>query len=91
MVLKRCIYVWTYPLCDFILEHPTISRYHAVLQYKGNGDVFIYDLGSIHGTVVNKIQVTPNIYKQLHVGDIIRFGTSSRLYVLQGPTELMPP
>lgn len=78
-------------LCDFILEHPTISRYHAVLQYKGNGDVFIYDLGSTHGTVVNKIQVTPNIYKQLHVGDIFRFGTSSRLYVLQGPTELMLP
>lgn len=77
-------------LCDFILEHPTISRYHAVLQYKGNGDVFIYDLGSTHGTVVNKIQVTPNIYKQLHVGDIFRFGTSSRLYILQGPTELMP-
>lgn len=75
---------------DFILEHPTISRYHAVLQYKGNGDVFIYDLGSTHGTVVNKIQVTPNIYKQLHVGDIFRFGTSSRLYILQGPTELMP-
>lgn len=76
--------------CDFILEHPTISRYHAVLQYKGNGEVFIYDLGSTHGTVVNKIQVTPNIYKQLHVGDIFRFGTSSRLYILQGPTELMP-
>lgn len=28
---------------------------------------------------------------ELHVGDVIRFGQSSRLYILQGPSELMPP
>ncbi|KAF8399235.1 hypothetical protein HHK36_015100 [Tetracentron sinense] len=43
-------------LCDFVLEHPTISRFHAVLQFKENGDAYLYDLGSTHGTFVNKIQ-----------------------------------
>ncbi|GLJ06970.1 hypothetical protein SUGI_0054360 [Cryptomeria japonica] len=75
--------------CDFVLEHPTISRYHAVLQYKGNGDAFLYDLGSTHGSFVNKIQVKPKVYQELYVGDVLRFGHSSRLYIFQGPTELM--
>lgn len=78
-------------LCDFVLEHPTISRFHAVLQFNKNGDAFIYDLSSTHGTFVNKNQVKKKVYVELHVGDVIRFGHSSRLYILQGPSDLMPP
>ncbi|XP_042511076.1 kanadaptin [Macadamia integrifolia] len=78
-------------LCDFVLEHPTISRFHAVLQFKKDGDTYLYDLGSTHGTFVNKKQVTKKVYTELHVGDVIRFGNSSRLYIFQGPLELMPP
>ncbi|XP_062009733.1 uncharacterized protein LOC133726235 [Rosa rugosa] len=78
-------------LCDFVLEHPTISRFHAVLQFKRSGDAYIYDLGSTHGTFVNKNQVSKKVYVDLHVGDVIRFGHSSRLYIFQGPSELMPP
>lgn len=76
--------------CDFIMEHPSISRFHAVLQFKRTGDVYIYDLGSTHGTIVNKKQVSGKTYVPLHVGDLFKFGLSSRLYVLQGPSELMP-
>ncbi|GAB2288985.1 hypothetical protein Dimus_023289 [Dionaea muscipula] len=78
-------------VCDFILEHPTISRFHAVLQFKGSGEAYIYDLGSTHGTSINKNRVKKKVYVDLHVGDIIRFGLSSRLYIFQGPEELMPP
>lgn len=78
-------------LCDFILEHPTISRFHAVLQFKRNGDAYLYDLGSTHGTFVNNSQVEKGVYVALHVGDVIRFGHSSRLYIFQGPPDLMPP
>nr|CAD1826650.1 unnamed protein product [Ananas comosus var. bracteatus] len=77
-------------LCDFILEHQTISRFHAVLQFKKD-EVLLYDLGSTHGTSVNKKQVKKKVYMEIHVGDVIRFGQSSRLYIFQGPSELMPP
>ncbi|KAJ8567164.1 hypothetical protein K7X08_019372 [Anisodus acutangulus] len=78
-------------LCDFVLEHPTISRFHAVLQFKGNGDAYVYDLGSTHGTFINKNEVKKRVFVELHVGDVLRFGHSSRLYIFQGPTDLMPP
>nr|XP_016446761.1 PREDICTED: kanadaptin-like [Nicotiana tabacum] len=78
-------------LCDFVLEHPTISRFHAVLQFRGSGNAYLYDLGSTHGTFINKNQVEKRNYVELHVGDVLRFGNSSRLYIFQGPTDLMPP
>ncbi|KAL2522982.1 SMAD/FHA domain-containing protein [Forsythia ovata] len=78
-------------VCDFMLEHPTISRFHAVVQFKSNGDAYLYDLGSTHGTFINKNQVKKRVYVDLHVGDVIRFGQSSRLYIFQGPSDLMPP
>uniref|UniRef100_A0A0D9WP82 FHA domain-containing protein n=1 Tax=Leersia perrieri TaxID=77586 RepID=A0A0D9WP82_9ORYZ len=78
-------------LCDFVLEHPTISRFHAVLQFRNDGEVFLYDLGSTHGSFINKTQIKKKIYVEIHVGDVIRFGQSSRLYIFQGPSELMPP
>jgi len=78
-------------MCDFVLEHPTVSRFHAVLQFKNDGKVFLYDLGSTHGSFINKSQVKQKLYTEIHVGDVIRFGQSSRLYIFQGPSELMPP
>jgi len=78
-------------LCDFVIDHPTVSRYHAVLQFKRNGDAYLYDLSSTHGTFINKKQVKKNAYVELHVGDMIRFGHSSQLYILQGPSELIQP
>ncbi|XP_071701975.1 uncharacterized protein [Rutidosis leptorrhynchoides] len=78
-------------LCDFVLEHPTISRFHAVLQFNKSGGAFIYDLSSTHGTFINKNQVKKKVYTDLHVGDVLRFGHSTRLYIFQGPSDLMPP
>lgn len=78
-------------MCDFVLEHPTISRFHAVIQFKRRGDAYLYDLGSTHGTFLNKNQVEKNTYIDLRVGDVIRFGRSTRMFIFQGPSELMPP
>ncbi|KAK3537691.1 hypothetical protein QTP70_017905 [Hemibagrus guttatus] len=83
------------PVCDISLEHPSISRYHAVVQYRGKaGDTgvvgeelgfYIFDLGSTHGTFVNKNKIPPKTYIRLHVGHVLKFGGSTRLFILQGP------
>ncbi|KAI8928068.1 hypothetical protein BC831DRAFT_450285 [Entophlyctis helioformis] len=73
------------PTCDIGLEHQSVSRYHAIVQFKDDGTVHLYDLGSSHGTYLNKALVPRREYKQLRVGDMIRFGQSTRLYILQGP------
>lgn len=104
-----------------VMAHPTISRYHAVLQYRsdidnednnrdssesdGDGDDdksnsstvsttqkpkvdkgwYLYDLNSTHGTFVNKMKVPPKTYVRLRVGYMLKFGASTRNYILQGP------
>ncbi|CAL1536937.1 unnamed protein product [Lymnaea stagnalis] len=81
------------PSCDVTLEHPSLSRYHAVVQYRtvatSNCDKgwYIYDLDSTHGTWVNKNKISPKEYHRLKVGYVVKFGGSSRLHILQGPSE----
>ena len=102
------------PSCDVHLEHPSISRYHAVLQYRppsskgtdssqAEGDDeqreahghtlfssnprdmghYIFDLGSTHGTYLNKTRINPRCYYRVRVGQMIKFGGSSRLFLLE--------
>ncbi|XP_015905660.1 kanadaptin [Parasteatoda tepidariorum] len=79
-------------VCDVVFEHPSVSRYHAVIQYCKGDDThpkgfYLYDLGSTHGTFLNKSKVSPKIYYKLKVGYILKFGGSSRLHIFQGPEE----
>ena len=32
---------------DFLMENPSVSRKHAILQHKDTGQVFLYDLSKI--------------------------------------------
>uniref|UniRef100_A0A8C7BGW5 Solute carrier family 4 member 1 adaptor protein n=1 Tax=Neovison vison TaxID=452646 RepID=A0A8C7BGW5_NEOVI len=83
--------------CDVCLEHPSVSRYHAVLQHRASGlegecdghgpGFYLYDLGSTHGTFLNKTRIPPRTYCRVHVGHVLRFGGSTRLFLLQGPEE----
>ncbi|KAL3145623.1 hypothetical protein ABBQ32_003168 [Trebouxia sp. C0010 RCD-2024] len=75
---------------DFKLEHPSISRLHAVLQFSAAGESFLYDAGSAHGTFLNKQRLKPEVYAPIRVGDMIKFGLSTRLYLFGGPEELRP-
>lgn len=102
-VLKAGVIVSNFPLdksyivigrkddCDIVLEHPSISRYHAVVQFRtgeaGTSGFYLYDLDSTHGTYVNKQQVRARSYKRLRVGYIVKFGGSSRNFILEGPED----
>lgn len=79
-------------LCDVLCEHPSLSRFHTILQYS-NGDVdskfpkgyYAYDLNSTHGTFINKKRIEANKFVPLSVDSIIKFGLSTRMYILHGP------
>ncbi|KAJ3052047.1 Kanadaptin [Rhizophlyctis rosea] len=84
-ITKEFIVAGRLPVCDIELEHASISRYHAIVQFKNDGSAHIFDLGSTHGTFINKAQLPKQTYRQLRVGDMIRFGQSTRFYIFQGP------
>jgi len=55
--------------CDVLCEHPSLSRYHTILQYSdGSIDTkfpkgfYAYDLNSTHGTFINKKRIQGNFY-----------------------------
>ena len=74
---------------DISMDHPSISRYHAVVQFCAESTPikeagwYLYDLGSTHGSCANKMKVPPRIYRRIKVGHMIKLGGSSRLYILQ--------
>lgn len=103
---------------DIVMAHPTISRFHAVLQYRpdvnettnkddddeeddddGSNENekkseekpkiesgwYLYDLNSTHGSFVNKMKIPPKTYVRVRVGYMLKFGASTRKYILQGP------
>ena len=61
------------PFVSFQLEHPSLSRNHAVLQFKSQDSAdkpsgfYLYDLESTHGTFHNKNRCFPKTYYRLIV------------------------
>lgn len=74
---------------DLHLDHPSVSRCHAIIQYRAKSNeksppgFYIYDLESTHGTFLNKQPLRPRQYVRLHVGHVIKFGGSTRLFILE--------
>ncbi|XP_019181065.1 PREDICTED: FHA domain-containing protein DDL-like isoform X2 [Ipomoea nil] len=81
-------------VADIPTDHPSCSKQHAVLQYrqveKENPDgtlskqvrPYIMDLGSTNGTFINDNRIEAQRYYELLEKDTIKFGNSSREYVL---------
>ncbi|KAJ3195542.1 Kanadaptin [Irineochytrium annulatum] len=89
-IQKPVTVVGRLPNCDVEMEHASISRYHAVIQGKEDS-VYLYDLGSAHSTHLNKKAIPPRQHIKIRVGDMIRFGQSTRSYVLYGPEAELEP
>lgn len=81
-------------IADIPLDHPSCSKQHAVLQYRlveysrADGTLgrrvkpYIMDLGSGNGTFLNNERIQPQRYYELKEKDVLRFGFSTREYVL---------
>jgi len=81
-------------VADIPLEHPSCSKQHSVIQYrlvqqkdelgvsKAVIKPFVIDLESTNGTHVNGEAIPTSRYYELKAGDVLKFGTSNREYVL---------
>lgn len=81
-------------ICDIPVDHPSCSKQHAALQYRlvryerEDGTVgkrirpYVIDLESANGTFVNNQQIESKKYVELLEKDVVKFGFSSREYVL---------
>ena len=89
-------------IADIPVDHPSCSKQHAVFQYRlmnykkedgSNGRTikpYIIDLGSTNGTYINNERIEAQRYYELKEKDVLKFGFSSREYVLlheQSKTE----
>ena len=88
---RGCVTLGRTPDNDVVLEHPSSSRTHAAIQFaRGGSEAFVFDNASTHGTFVNKRRLKARVHAPVFVGDQIRFGQSSRVFVVAGASELMP-
>ncbi|KAI1722100.1 FHA domain-containing protein [Ditylenchus destructor] len=71
-------------LCDFVVEHASCSRVHAVLLYHKSLKKFaIVDLDSSHGTFVEKNRIDALTPVFLEYDSMFFFGASTRRYILR--------
>ncbi|KAH7928442.1 SMAD/FHA domain-containing protein [Leucogyrophana mollusca] len=81
-------------VADITVEHPSCSKQHAVIQHRQVHEKdefgvpkpaikpFIIDLESTNGTHVNNDAIPTSRYYELRANDVIKFGQSTREYVL---------
>ena len=74
-------------VADIPTDHPSCSKQHCVLQFRDVDDgagaqPYAFDLGSTNGTFVNNARIAAETYVKLKVRDTLRFGHSTRVYVL---------
>ncbi|XP_053201628.1 smad nuclear-interacting protein 1-like [Panonychus citri] len=81
-------------IADLPIDHPSCSKQHAVIQFrlvsykKEDGSSgkrirpYLIDLESANGTFLNNKPIEPKRYYELLEKDVIKFGFSSREYVI---------
>jgi len=81
-------------VCDILLENPSISRQHCVIQFRQINKLtdegqysetikpYLLDLDSSNGSYLNGERVPASRYVELLHEDRLRFGSSQREYVI---------
>ncbi|KAK0596957.1 hypothetical protein LWI29_020514 [Acer saccharum] len=88
---RRHIFGRQFQTCDFVLDHQSVSRQHAVVIPHKNGSIFVIDLGSAHGTFVANERLTKDTPVELEVGQSLRFAASTRTYILRKNIDALFP
>jgi smad nuclear-interacting protein 1 len=81
-------------VADLVVEHPSTSKQHAVIQFryvekvvseygdkKGKVKPYIIDLESSNGTILNGDKIGSKRFIEVRSGDVMKLGTSEREYV----------
>src|SRR5690606_34691205 len=76
------------PAVDKSIPDPSISRQHAQLKRQGD-KVFICDLGSSNGTVINGRKIAPKQAHPLSKEDMIKLGNSILKFLPRGELEIL--
>lgn len=80
---KQSFFIGRHPENDLVLDHESVSRKHAVIQFGPNNSAFLYDLGSTHGTFLNKTKIPSSQFvKILNENSLFYFGASTRRFIL---------
>jgi len=58
---------------DLIIDHPSVSRYHARIDFDGK-DYLVQDLKSLNGTYIENIRLTPGAPHTWLPGENLRIG-----------------
>ncbi|KAL1987902.1 hypothetical protein VTN96DRAFT_1886 [Rasamsonia emersonii] len=84
---------------DFPVEHPSCSKQHAAIQFRyvekrnefgdrqGRVRPYLIDLESANGSMVNGELIPTGRYVELRDRDVLKFGLSTREYVLMLSTD----
>merc|ERR1711939_341429 len=70
------------PDCEITVAHPTVAKVHAQLSLNSIGILYIEDLNSNQGTLVDNIWIKPGIIREIYLGSFIKLAASSRTYVI---------
>ncbi|CEF98046.1 Forkhead-associated (FHA) domain [Ostreococcus tauri] len=81
-------------VADIPSDHPSCSKQHCVIQFRDVDDgrgvtPYAFDLGSANGTFVNKKRIQGETYVRLKSRDVLKFGASTRDYVLLDEDEAL--
>ncbi|RMZ97639.1 nuclear inhibitor of phosphatase 1 [Brachionus plicatilis] len=70
--------------CDFVTDHASCSRVHAVLVWhKDLARSFLVDLNSTHGTFIGSLRLEANKPQQVFLDSELKFGASTRTYIIR--------
>lgn len=78
-------------MSDFQLDHMSISRMHAAVLQDRKGVLYIFDLGSTHGTYLNNKRISPKIAVPISKGSQIKFADLGKVFVLGYEGNMPPP